>query len=122
MSPDHSSDSAACLALCYARARMSASDPVKGFPGSANAANSPRVALTSGSCFPHGMLRPHHDLVIALLRPDAVRPGDGRLVHLIHRHNELGHAQGLGQQCVLPRLPAALEACLELALRARGSD
>ena len=60
---------------------------------------------------------PHHDLVVALLRPDAARPGDGRLVHLVDRHDELRHAQRLGQQRVLPRLPTALEARLELALR-----
>ncbi len=69
---------------------------------------------------PNPSPNPHHDLVVALLGPDAARPGDGRLVHLVDRHDELGHAQGLGQQRVLPRLPAPLETCLELALR--GSD
>ena len=58
------------------------------------------------------------DLLVALLAPLPVGPHDGGLIHLVDGHDDLGDAQGLGQLRVLPRLPAALEARLELGLGA----
>lgn len=58
------------------------------------------------------------DLLVALLAPLPVGTHDGGLVHLVDGHDDLGDAQRLGQLRMLPRLPAALEARLELGLRA----
>jgi alpha-D-ribose 1-methylphosphonate 5-triphosphate synthase subunit PhnG len=43
------------------------------------------------------------------------------VVHLVDHHDQVRHAQRAGQQRVLARLPALLEARLKLAL-ARGDD
>mmetsp|Transcript_25671 Transcript_25671/g.69411 ORF Transcript_25671/g.69411 Transcript_25671/m.69411 type:complete len:398 (+) Transcript_25671:429-1622(+) len=57
-----------------------------------------------------------HDLLVALLAP--LHRG---VVHLVDGHQQQTHAERLGQERVLARLPAALEARLKLTL-ARGDD
>lgn len=60
----------------------------------------------------------HRDLIVALLGPLAAGRHNGGVVHLVDRHDELGHPQRLGQLCVLAGLAAAIETRLELALPA----
>mmetsp|Transcript_105917 Transcript_105917/g.257316 ORF Transcript_105917/g.257316 Transcript_105917/m.257316 type:complete len:235 (+) Transcript_105917:429-1133(+) len=52
-----------------------------------------------------------HDCIVAFLRPL-----DSGVIHLVDNHNKLSDAEGLGQHGVLPRLAAALETSLKLAL------
>eukprot|EP00964_Phaeocystis_antarctica_P058131 scaffold34460_cov39-Phaeocystis_antarctica.AAC.1 len=54
--------------------------------------------------------------LLAALVEALLREGHGGVVHLVDGHHEDTHAQRLGQHRVLARLPAAVEAGLELAL------
>ena len=56
------------------------------------------------------------DLVIALLGPFSIGPGDGGVIHLVDGNHQLGNAQGLGQLGMLSRLPSPLKTRLKLTL------
>ncbi|RUP15913.1 hypothetical protein BC936DRAFT_139569 [Jimgerdemannia flammicorona] len=49
-------------------------------------------------------------------------PLNGRIVHLVHRNNELVDARGLGEHGVLTGLTAALETRLKLTLTRRDDE
>mmetsp|Transcript_5106 Transcript_5106/g.14660 ORF Transcript_5106/g.14660 Transcript_5106/m.14660 type:complete len:431 (+) Transcript_5106:909-2201(+) len=62
------------------------------------------------------------NLFVPLLAPLPVGAHDGRLIHLVDRHNDLSNPQGLRQLSVLPRLPSTLKPCLELGLAGRNDQ
>lgn len=86
-------------------------------PWQAAALQSSQIGGRSAPARPQEGRQAAHNFIVARFGPSAILLDDAGVVHLVDGHDQLGHAQGLGQLRMLARLAPTLKAGLKLALR-----